>query len=260
MTRKGPDPVGSPKGAPAAYERDLRRRLVVPVLERIRRSFAALDDLTPFDVVRQVSASEILAGTGTLDYIARTSASEHVRRVAEWHRRRFLATFRKIGLDLKPLMSPDLVRDALTARIGDNVALIKTIPARMHLSLERRLIALSEGGYRFDPEMLERVLRAEYKSSGWNVRRLTRDQTTKQLGQMTQIRLTQAGFERYTWATGGSGPNRRKEHQANNGRVFLLGTPPPTGHPGEAILCMCQAVAYVEDEDIAAGIASISAV
>lgn len=251
MAKKQPDPVGVPKGAPAAYERELRRRVVDPILERIRRSFAALDDLTPLDVVRQRSASEILAAAGALDRIARTSASEHVRRVSGWHRRRFLATFRKLGLDLEPLMSEDLMRNALTARIGDNVSLIKTIPARMHLSLDRRLVALSKDGYRFDPEMLERVLRAEYGSSGWNVRRLTRDQTTKQLGQMTQIRLTQAGFERYTWVTGGTGPNRRKEHQANNGKVFALGTPPPTGHPGEAILCMCQAVAYVEDVDIA---------
>ena len=257
---KRPEPVGVPKGAPTAYERDLRQRLVDPILERIRRSFATLDDLTPIDVVRQRATAEILAAAGVLDRIARTSASEHVRRVSEWHRRRFLATFRRIGLDLEPLMSPDLMRASLTGRIGDNVALIKTIPARMHLSLERRLIALSKDGYRFDPEMLERVLRAEYNSSGWNVRRLTRDQTTKQIGQMTQIRLTQAGFERYTWVTGGSGPNRRKEHQANNGKVFPLGVPPPTGHPGEAILCMCQAVAYVEDVDIAAGIASISAV
>ena len=249
-----PDPVGIPKTAPVTYERELRRNLTDPIIMRLRQSLLELsrrpEGVVLADLVRQRIEADINAAVRNLNEIAANAAVGHVGRVGKWHRRRLLATFRKVGMDLEPLMSEDAVRAALNARIRDNVRLIKTIPQRMHGSLMRRLQKQAEAGWRFDPGFTKRLLRAEYKSSGYNLRRLTRDQTTKQLSQMTMIRHQQAGFRRYTWVTGGSGPNRREDHQANEGQVFAWMEPPATGHPGEAIQCMCQAAPHVEDSDI----------
>ena len=259
---KKPDPVGVPKLAASTYERELRRKVVNPMLRRLRADLEALLErglVTADEVIERIAAVTRTALPAAALY-ASDAATAQVARTAKWHKRRFEATMRAAGIDLAVGATEDAVTAALRVRVADNVRLIKTIPARMHVSLTRRIQTQAGSGWRFDPEFLERTLRAEYQSTGWNLKRLTRDQTTKQLGQMTQIRLTQAGFERYTWVTGGTGDNRRPEHQANNGKVFPLGVPPPTGHPGEAILCMCQAVAYVEDADIDAGIASFSAV
>ena len=146
-------------------------------------------------------------------------------------------------------MSEDAVRRALQRRIIDNVRLIRTIPSRMHAGLMRRIAQLAGGRYRFDPQMLERVLQAEYRVTGYNLRRLTRDQTTKQIGELTQIRHQQSGFTEYEWVS--AGDNRvRPQHAANDGEVFRWDNPPGTGHPGAAIQCRCQASARLSAVDL----------
>ena len=250
MSPRAPEPVGVPKVAATQFERELRRELIDPTMERVRQVLSSLvgqEGLSPQDFSRRL-ADEIQRATAALDIIANDAAVGHVARVATWHRKRLLATFRAVGLDLSPLMSEAAVRTALAIRIGDNVNLIRTIPQRMHAGLTKRMQTLV-GTHRFDPGMLERVLRAEYKSTGWNLRRLARDQTTKEIGQLTQIRHTQAGFLRYYWVSAGD-KRVRPTHAANDGQVFAWTDPPATGHPGTEILCRCQAAAVVEDVDI----------
>ena len=248
---KAPDPVGIPKLAAGTYEAELRRKIIAPALRRLR---ADLDDLvkrglvTPEEVTDRINAVTRQAQTAAARY-APAAAEGHVVRTDRWHRRRFAATMRAAGIDLTLAAGEDAVREALERRIADNVRLIKTIPGRMHSSLIQRIQKQAADGWRFDPEFLSRTLQGEYKSTGWNLRRLTRDQTTKQIGQLTQIRQVQAGFKRYRWIT--AGDNRvRPEHEANDGLLFRWDDPPGTGHPGNAILCRCNAVAHVEDRDI----------
>ena len=246
-----PAPVGIPKTAAPQYERELRRGIIDPVRARIQATLSELPEgNVPLETIRARLASDILGAVADLDGLARAAATGHVLRVARWHRRRLLATFRKHGLDLEPWMAEDVVREALRARIADNVRLVKTIPPRMHDSMMRRLAKLAEGGWRFDPDMLKRVLQAEYGSTGYNLRRLTRDQTTKQLGQLTQIRHTQSGIMRYQWFTQGD-RRVRDTHAENDGQIYRWAAPPSTGHPGHAIQCRCNAAPHIEDADIA---------
>ena len=98
----------------------------------------------------------------------------------------------------------------------------------------------------FDQQKLRGVLRREYKSSGYNLRRLTRDQTSKLTGQLNQARQTELGIARYRWQT--SGDERvRPTHNDNDGQVFAWNSPPPaTGHPGEDVQCRCGAIAVID--------------
>ena len=83
------------------------------------------------------------------------------------------------------------------------------------------------------------MLAQEFQSSGYNLRRLTRDQTQKQISNLTQARHRQMGIVEYRWSTS-EDERVREEHAANNGKVFRWDTPPPiTGHPGNDILCRC---------------------
>ena len=50
----------------------------------------------------------------------------------------------------------------------------------------------------------------------------------------------------YIWRTRGDS-KVRKEHAANNGKVFSWDNPPPTGHPGDDYGCRCTAEPYAPD-------------
>ena len=255
-----PKPVGIPAAAYTEYERELRRRLLTPTIRRLRRDLGALvhEGLISHQGARLRIAEAIAAMQRVVTQIAEQAAEGHVVRTARWHRRRYLATLRQAGLDITlPIgAADDIVRQLLADRIVDNVGLIRTIPQRMHVGLTRKLDALADSGRRFTPGSMRRILQREFGSAGWNLRRLTRDQTTKQIGQLTQIRHQQSGFSRYVWISAGDS-RVREEHAANDGQIFAWSNPPAaTGHPGADILCRCQATPHVEDADIQAAVAA----
>lgn len=65
------------------------------------------------------------------------------------------------------------------------------------------------------------------------------DAEQKRRGETAQNHST----PQYIWRTAGDGKVRR-EHAANNGKIFSWDNPPPTGNPGEAFGCRCWAEAY----------------
>ena len=120
----------------------------------------------------------------------------------------------------------------------ENVRLVRTIPPRMHEGLLRR-VSETFADSPFDRQALSRVLATEFHSSGWNLRRITRDQTQKSIANLTQARHRQMGITEYRWATS-EDERVRDTHAANNGKVFRWSEPPAeTGHPGNDVLCRC---------------------
>jgi len=73
-------------------------------------------------------------------------------------------------------------------------------------------------------EIFDRILKAEQKRRG----ETAQNHSTPQ----------------YIWRTAGDGKVRR-EHAANNGKIFFWDNPPATGHPGEDFGCRCWAEAYI---------------
>ena len=122
-----------------------------------------------------------------------------------------------------------------------NVDLIKTIPPRFHTAIHKRLVELQRRAP-FDQSQVRQMFFREFKSSGYNLRRLTRDQTNKAVGQLNLVRQKEVGVEKYRWRT--SADERvRPTHNDNNARIFFWDQPPPeTGHPGEDIQCRCIAL------------------
>ena len=163
-------------------------------------------------------------------------------RIDTYHRARLIAAFRSaLGIDVSRLLSTPEVAAWMSRTLAENVALIRTIPPRMHESLARHLrVELAEAP--FDRQRLRVLLEREYKSSGYNLRRLTRDQTTKTIGRLTEIRQRQMQVPGYQWGTAGD-EAVRETHRANSGRFFRWDQPPAaTGHPGQDVSCRC--VAY----------------
>lgn len=69
---------------------------------------------------------------------------------------------------------------------------------------------------------------------------IARDQVGKLYGDINKQRQENLGVTRYVWRT--VRDNRvREEHEALDGDSFEWSSPPPDGHPGEAVNCRCYA-------------------
>lgn len=166
---------------------------------------------------------------------------EHLERINGYHRERLIQTFRSaLGVNVGPFLLSDRVADFMSQKVADNVGLIKTIPKRAHDGLVKR-VRQELVDAPFDQERLFKLYRDEYKVSGYNLRRIVRDQTSKTIAGLTEIRQTELGIVQYEWATAGD-ERVRDTHAVNNGKAFSWSSPPDTGHPGSEVLCRCIAM------------------
>lgn len=213
-----------------AYERALRRRVAQPMFTQVVTTIesAGRDYQAIREAIRNIPADPNLAGA------TREEAAAHFNRVSAAHKARFTKAMRRwFGVRI------DLVRDTpidLVARVNQNVELVKTIPPRLHERLSRELLEL-QADAAFDQQRLNKMLRKSFKSSGYDLRRLTRDQTSKLVGQLNHARQTEIGIQRYQWQTS-EDERVRPTHSAHNQNVYAWDDPPKdTGHPGEDIQC-----------------------
>ena len=162
-------------------------------------------------------------------------------RLQTYHKDRLVQTFRTaLSVDIRGALTEPDIESFMTVWQEDNVRLVKTIPERLHndlLSQMRTTFAERP----FDRAALESVLRTEFKSSGYNLRRLTRDQTKKGIMGLTQARHRQLGIVEYRWATQRD-ERVRPTHATKDAQIYRWDTPPEdTGHPGNDVQCRCEA-------------------
>lgn len=164
----------------------------------------------------------------------------------EYHKKRTIKTFSTaLGIDITPVLNDAEVNSWMQGWRVHNISLIKTIPQVFHERLERRMTE-TFAERPFDRAALRKVLSEEFRSTGYNLRRLTRDQTTKAIGNLTHIRQVSMGVERYRWRSS-QDERVRDEHRALNGTIQRWDTEPDEGHPGYAIQCRCTAQAILRD-------------
>ena len=238
-------PPRNPKGIPPlvkhgkAYEKALRSGYYDPFIKSIQRRLATAEG---------VNQAYVALRAGIVAWEAQLAAGiplpliiEALARVNLYNRHRLFQTFRKaLAVDIRPFLSDAAVQAHMTEAITANVNLVKTIPPRFHESLRTR-INQEFMDAPFDQQRLRKVLAQEYKSSGYNLRRLTRDQTQKLNANLSQMRQQQAGVEQYEWKTS-EDERVRPTHSDNNGRIFDWSNPPgATGHPGHDVMCRCYA-------------------
>ena len=215
------------------YERTLRREILNPIMrdaeERIRlagQHYGAI----------RIAINQIPPAP-PITPLAQAAATAHAIRLRRYHTQRFTRVMSNaFGVNVGPLV-PDVGVDAIMRQsIQTNVDLIKTIPTRFHAQLTSQLTNLA-GTAAFDEQEMSRVLRQTYRLSDYNVRRISRDQTSKMIADFNRARQQQIGVREYIWRTV-SDERVRDSHAANDGLVFSWSSPPPvTGHPGNDIQC-----------------------
>lgn len=236
---RDPAPVHPRVKDSKAYDADLRAAVLNPLFRDLREGMAEAVALT--QVYRAMDAAvEAQAVKGVPIALIRKALS----RIDSYHKQRMFKAFRNaLGIDIRPLLTDAAIRSFMERRIAENVALIKTIPPRMHESLRKRVTEEFQDRP-FDRFRLTNLLREEYKSTGYNLRRIARDQSNKMVGQLSEVRQRGLGIEGYKWLTAGDS-RVRATHVANNGNFYRWDAPPPTGPPGFEIQCRCVAIAAV---------------
>ena len=239
-----PNPVRPRLKDAKKYERLLRTRYVDPMFVQLGDALARVAAINQAyhalrDVVRKMEALPV--GGVPVDEI-----QKHLLSLEGYHRAQLIKSFRSaLGVNIVPYLTRPEVAAYMTRRIGENVDLIRTIPRRMHDSLRLRMRETFTDAP-FDRQRMRGLLRDEYRSTGYNLRRLTRDQNSKMVGQLTKMRQSEVGITHYRWLTSQDG-RVRPSHRNKSGLVFSWSDPPAdTGHPGEDVMCRCVGRAIVD--------------
>ena len=173
--------------------------------------------------------------------LAEESARKHMATIKKYHTERYHRSMRRFLGRKVAFMSDAALEPIMRQSIRDSVDLIVTIPQNMLAQLGQQMEYANRIAA-FDQHQISRLLELTYKTSGYQTRRIARDQTNKTIGRLSQARQEQSGIKQYVWRTSMDG-RVRETHAAVNGQVFDWSNPPPNtdGHPGHAIQCRCVA-------------------
>lgn len=160
--------------------------------------------------------------------------------------------------DMAEIIANEGLSGIVKSGTEENVSLIKSIPQN-YLGKVEELVkqnfvygSRTPGGLQSDIlSTLRKDIRAIGPKAKKRAKLIARDQTSKLSAVLTKKRQTNLGIEEYVWRDsrdrrvrgnpGGLYPDvpKSRNHWDRNGKVFRWDSPPPDGHPGEAINCRC---------------------
>ncbi|WP_439236382.1 phage minor head protein [Lonepinella koalarum] len=184
-----------------------------------------------------------------VDEMAKRLSDGFVARGKAQHDREFSQRIEQAtGIDIKSYLGTHgKVSEKLTAYTEANVQLIKSIQSQ-YLDKIQSIVTMSatRGGSVKD-------LTTEIKKIGdvtdKRAKFIARDQTAKFNSSLDQAQYENLGITHYRWST--SGDERvRESHAENDGKVFALDNPPPTGHCGEDFNCRCVMLPLFDKNEI----------
>ena len=199
------------------YEKQLKKSILDPLFVQLS---AGLEDAVNLaDSIRKIDVEIANYNIGNKAQVTAISAMTLLN---HYHRRKMIADFRlALGVNIRPVLDEAIINTFITKKVSDNVDLIKTIPNTLHDSLKRK-ITQQLTAVPFDQQKLKTALRDSYGVTGSRLKLITRDQTSKTIGNLSQIRQTQLGITEYRWRD--SDDERvRDSHRANSGLIFQMG-------------------------------------
>ena len=229
-----PGGVGPRRYDERMYEREIRRLVLTPIMASLRSGI--VQATTAADALRILNT----AGPGfILDEDGLSGAVKAAGdRTAAAHKARFVKQFKAaLKVDVTKLLNEDRIASYMMHWRETNIALIKTIPPRLHDQLLKDVTEHFQERP-FDRGGLRRVVEQGGRSGGYNARRIARDQTSKATGQFNMMRQTDVGVESFIWRTS-LDERVRDSHAALEGTEHRWDSADEI--PGEAIHCRCRA-------------------
>jgi SPP1 gp7 family putative phage head morphogenesis protein len=135
------------------------------------------------------------------------------------------------------------MRDVLDATTGENVALIRSIPARHFQEIEGLVMRSVTAGR--DLSTLTDELQARFAITRRRAALIARDQNNKATAALTRVRQQDLGIKEAIWLHSHAGKKPRPTHVRMDGKRYDVSKgmyDPAEGrhiHPGELINCRC---------------------
>lgn len=199
------------------------------------------DDINRIFNIIQITAIQQFTDSTVLGII-----SPMISRVDLFQQNQFDRQLKSV-LGINPLLSePDLnpLVDAFTA---ENVRLIKDIPNKMINDLEGIVRRGVVDG--ISTKELSQQIQDKMRSTKKRAKLIARDQINKFNGNLNKVRQKAIGVTHYVWSN--SNDRRVRSRHLNGtghgGKTFSWNKPPSDGHPGQPVLCRCQAIPLLED-------------
>lgn len=156
------------------------------------------------------------------------------------------------GVTLKTDVLSGAVADVVKASIKQNVALIKSIPAKYFLEIEGEVMRSIQTGRGMAD--LQPFLEKRYGITKRRAALIARDQTSKATAAINRARMQGLGVKKFKWLHSGGGKEPRPLHKnVLNGKIFDMDKPPvidertgERGFPGQLINCRCRMVPVIE--------------
>ena len=214
------------------------------------------------ELVQRHIAADLALANARYDAAARAIPGPIMRRLSDENRRKLSKSLeRTLGVSTVAIIDTTVVGEIIETAIRDNTALIRTIP-KEHFGKIEKAVLQNYRGEPFEEGSLAGRIRKIHSVTDNRARIIARDQTTKLWGNVNQARQEDIGVDSYIWRTSGDervtgypgGVNRpggaHGDHYARDGKTYKWSDPPSDGHPGEAILCRCNAEPIVDTEKL----------
>jgi len=201
----------------------------------------ASDDLPSAVLQRAVNAMRKKWQTG-FDTLAQRLGDYFAKAAQDRSDSALKAMLKESGIAVKFQMTRTM-QDVLKASVQQNVALIKSIPAKYLGSVEQSVMRAAQTGR--DLAGLSKDLQTHYGITQRRAAFIARDQLNKATGAMTSARQQELGIKQAVWRHSHAGKEPRPSHVANDGKRFTLKNGWYDPHerkwilPGELINCRC---------------------
>lgn len=225
-----------------AYYRELRDGVVRPAVNLTRNAMAGLVAYRGDDERYDAFLDRARSALANLRARIAESVTARAQQAANLVRRIFGRVNVKSQTDVErqvrgpvPPVNLATVADAF---VGENVALITSIPEKMLSEVEQLILrATTSGATRRD---LAQELQRRYDITENRAKLIARDQVGKLYGQLAMERQRSLGITHFVWRT--QRDNRvRDSHAELEGTTWAWASPPDIGVPGEPINCRCSA-------------------
>lgn len=136
------------------------------------------------------------------------------------------------------------LQSQIEAYVEQNVTLIKSAEERYFTEIQNEIFSGARQGLSTKDISARIQKRGDVAKSKADL--IARDQVNKLNGQLSKLRQTSIGVEKYIWRTS-LDERVRPEHRVREGQIYSWDEPPGDGHPGEPINCRCYAEPILED-------------
>ncbi len=217
------------------------------VLAKYKNNAPAMaQDATPATVMRGVMGKLSRRWIREFDDLSTKMATTFADRSAKDMDSVMRAELKKVGFAVEFTQTPAM-RDALSATIGENIGLIKSIPSKYLSDVEGDVMRSVTAGR--DLKTLSDDLAKRYDLTRNRAAFIARDQNNKATAVMAKARRLSLGIKQAKWVHSGGGVHPRKSHVAASGKLYDV----EKGclidgeyiMPGELPNCRCQSKAVI---------------